>query len=190
MIIKKDSEIVKEKVERKSIALKAKKESSDEKCSTSGSEDEEYVMANGKSDRNSLDVATLIILLENVLNHRKTRTKELLSKALRVIAVKKMMRRPRFAGLSWGEWEIVGKSGGVWWNGAGSGEVEVTAVVRKSSGQTSPLVDDDLDEEEAIKVIEKNLENDIVDETLKIDEILNIKESRNHLLENVIGNLK
>ncbi|GJU29036.1 hypothetical protein Tco_1172625 [Tanacetum coccineum] len=45
MIIKKDSEIVKAKVERKSLALKAKKESSDEECSTSGSEDEEYVMA-------------------------------------------------------------------------------------------------------------------------------------------------
>ncbi|GJS72652.1 hypothetical protein Tco_0705493 [Tanacetum coccineum] len=45
MIIKKDSEIVKAKVERKSFALKAKKESSDEECSTSGSEDEEYAMA-------------------------------------------------------------------------------------------------------------------------------------------------
>ncbi|GJU76284.1 hypothetical protein Tco_1273354 [Tanacetum coccineum] len=45
MIIKKDSKIVKAKVERKSLALKAKKESSDEECSTSGSEDEEYVMA-------------------------------------------------------------------------------------------------------------------------------------------------
>ncbi|GKA25567.1 retrovirus-related pol polyprotein from transposon TNT 1-94, partial [Tanacetum coccineum] len=40
MIIKKDSEIVKAKVERKSLALKAKKESSDKECSTSGSEDE------------------------------------------------------------------------------------------------------------------------------------------------------
>ncbi|GJU23160.1 retrovirus-related pol polyprotein from transposon TNT 1-94 [Tanacetum coccineum] len=57
--------------------------------------------------------------------------------------------------------------------------------------KTSPLVDDDLDEEEAIKVTEKkNLENDIVDETLEIHEIVNIKESRNHPLENVIGNLK
>ncbi|GJU91572.1 retrovirus-related pol polyprotein from transposon TNT 1-94 [Tanacetum coccineum] len=56
--------------------------------------------------------------------------------------------------------------------------------------KTSPLVDDDLDEEEAIKVTEKkNLENDIKDETLEIDEIVNIKESRNHPLENVIGNL-
>nr|GEW65165.1 ribonuclease H-like domain-containing protein [Tanacetum cinerariifolium] len=57
--------------------------------------------------------------------------------------------------------------------------------------KTLPLVDDDLDEEEAIKVIEKkNLKNDIVDETLEIDEIVNIKESRNHPLENVIENLK
>ncbi|GKG19167.1 hypothetical protein Tco_0376266, partial [Tanacetum coccineum] len=45
MIIKKDSKIVKAKVERKPIALKAKKESSDEECSTSSSEDEEYAMA-------------------------------------------------------------------------------------------------------------------------------------------------
>ncbi|GJT23379.1 hypothetical protein Tco_0893316 [Tanacetum coccineum] len=56
--------------------------------------------------------------------------------------------------------------------------------------KTSPLVDDDLDEEEAIKVTKKkNLENDIEDETLEIDKIVNIKESRNHPLENVIGNL-
>ncbi|GKC79359.1 retrovirus-related pol polyprotein from transposon TNT 1-94 [Tanacetum coccineum] len=56
--------------------------------------------------------------------------------------------------------------------------------------KTSPLVDDDLHEEETIKVSEKkNLENDIGDETLKIDEIVNIKESKNHPLENVIGNL-
>ncbi|GJT66243.1 retrovirus-related pol polyprotein from transposon TNT 1-94 [Tanacetum coccineum] len=56
--------------------------------------------------------------------------------------------------------------------------------------KTSPLVGDDLDEEEAIKVTEKkNLENDIEDETLEMDEIVNIKESRNYLLENVIGNL-
>ncbi|GJZ26441.1 retrovirus-related pol polyprotein from transposon TNT 1-94 [Tanacetum coccineum] len=51
--------------------------------------------------------------------------------------------------------------------------------------KTSPLVDDELDKVEAIKVTEKkNLKNDIEDETL-----FNIKESRNHLLENVIGNL-
>ncbi|GJY10782.1 hypothetical protein Tco_0378967 [Tanacetum coccineum] len=45
MIIKKDSKIVKAKVERKSLTLKAKKEFGDEECSTSRSEDEEYAMA-------------------------------------------------------------------------------------------------------------------------------------------------
>ncbi|GJX38986.1 hypothetical protein Tco_0252289 [Tanacetum coccineum] len=48
MIIKKDFEIVKAKGERKSLALKAKKESSDEECSTSGSEDEEYAIRDFK----------------------------------------------------------------------------------------------------------------------------------------------
>nr|GFA74211.1 transposase, Ptta/En/Spm, transposase, Tnp1/En/Spm-like protein [Tanacetum cinerariifolium] len=42
IIIKKDSKIVKAKVKRKSLNLKAKKESSDEECSTSESKDEEY----------------------------------------------------------------------------------------------------------------------------------------------------
>ncbi|GJX48268.1 retrovirus-related pol polyprotein from transposon TNT 1-94 [Tanacetum coccineum] len=68
--------------------------------------------------------------------------------------------------------------------------LNVTLDETPPPSKTSPLVDDDLDEEEAIKVIEKkNLENDIVDETLEIDKIVNIKESRNHSLENVIGNL-
>ncbi|GJZ24402.1 hypothetical protein Tco_0561861 [Tanacetum coccineum] len=102
MIIKKYSEIVKAKVKRKSIALKAKKESSDEVCSTSGNEDEEYAMAvrdfkkffkrrcrfvrQPRNDKKmfqrsrDLDATTRIILLENVQNNQK-------------IAVKKMMRR-------------------------------------------------------------------------------------------------
>ncbi|GKE83653.1 hypothetical protein Tco_1557395 [Tanacetum coccineum] len=45
MIIKKDSEIVKSKGERRSLTLKAKKESSDEECLTSRSKDEVYAMA-------------------------------------------------------------------------------------------------------------------------------------------------
>ncbi|GJV60294.1 putative reverse transcriptase domain-containing protein [Tanacetum coccineum] len=44
MIIKKDSEIVKAKAERKSLTLKAKKESSDEERSISRSKDKEYAM--------------------------------------------------------------------------------------------------------------------------------------------------
>ncbi|GJW07734.1 retrovirus-related pol polyprotein from transposon TNT 1-94 [Tanacetum coccineum] len=63
-------------------------------------------------------------------------------------------------------------------------------LASQSLAQTSPLVDDDLDDEESIKVTEKkNLENDIVNETLEIDKIVNIKESRNLPLKNVIGNL-
>ncbi|GJU25222.1 retrovirus-related pol polyprotein from transposon TNT 1-94 [Tanacetum coccineum] len=68
--------------------------------------------------------------------------------------------------------------------------LNVTFDETSPPSKTSPLVDDNLDEEEAIKVTEKKiLENDIEDETLEIDEIINIKESRNHPLENVIGNL-
>ncbi|GJS64364.1 hypothetical protein Tco_0678928 [Tanacetum coccineum] len=50
MIIKKDSEKVKAKVKWKSIALKAKKEFSDEECSTSGSEDEKHAMASDSGE--------------------------------------------------------------------------------------------------------------------------------------------
>nr|GFA38988.1 zf-CCHC domain-containing protein/UBN2 domain-containing protein [Tanacetum cinerariifolium] len=55
MIIKKDSEIVKAKDERKSLASKAKKESIDEECSTSGMKMKNTPWhrddKNGKSDR-------------------------------------------------------------------------------------------------------------------------------------------
>ncbi|GJX06332.1 hypothetical protein Tco_0194264, partial [Tanacetum coccineum] len=68
--------------------------------------------------------------------------------------------------------------------------LNVTFDETPPASKTSPLVDDDLDEVEAIKVIEKKiLENDIEDETLEIDKIVNIKESRNNPLENVMGNL-
>ncbi|GJZ25788.1 hypothetical protein Tco_0570041 [Tanacetum coccineum] len=56
--------------------------------------------------------------------------------------------------------------------------------------KTSPLENDDLVEEEAIKVSEiKTLGNDVEDEPLESDEIINIKESKSHPIENVIGNL-
>ncbi|GJX31927.1 zf-CCHC domain-containing protein [Tanacetum coccineum] len=53
VIIKNDSEMVKGKRElNRSLSLKAKNESSDEDCSTFNSEDEEYVMARNKDDKN------------------------------------------------------------------------------------------------------------------------------------------
>ncbi|GJY99515.1 copia protein [Tanacetum coccineum] len=54
----------------------------------------------------------------------------------------------------------------------------------------SPLVDDDVGEEEAIrnntKVVNNNYEED---ESIEVDEVVNIKESKNHPLDQVIGNL-
>ncbi|GJW30721.1 hypothetical protein Tco_0047596 [Tanacetum coccineum] len=79
MIIKKDSKIVKTKGERKSLTLKAKKESNNKESLTYG--------------RSALDTETRIILSENVRNHRRIRTKGLLSEVLGAIAVRKMMKR-------------------------------------------------------------------------------------------------
>ncbi|GKB08883.1 hypothetical protein Tco_0837195 [Tanacetum coccineum] len=54
----------------------------------------------------------------------------------------------------------------------------------------SLLVDDDVGEEEAIrkntKIVNTNNEED---ESIEVDEIINIKESKNHPLDRVIGNL-
>ncbi|GKC34043.1 retrovirus-related pol polyprotein from transposon TNT 1-94 [Tanacetum coccineum] len=56
--------------------------------------------------------------------------------------------------------------------------------------KTSPLEDDDLVEEEAIEVNKtKPLGNDLEDKSLENNEIINIKESKSHPLDNVIGNL-
>nr|GEY21184.1 hypothetical protein [Tanacetum cinerariifolium] len=98
MIIKKDSKIVKVKVKRKYLTLKAKKESSDEECSTFDSEDEEpfkesEMTKTTKVKGSVLDAEIQIILLENVQSHRETRTKEHLLEVLRAIAVKRMMKR-------------------------------------------------------------------------------------------------
>ncbi|GJY21277.1 copia protein [Tanacetum coccineum] len=56
--------------------------------------------------------------------------------------------------------------------------------------KTSPLEDDDLVEEEAIEVNKtRPLGKDLEDKSLENNEIINIKESKSHPLENVIGNL-
>nr|GEW12551.1 UBN2 domain-containing protein [Tanacetum cinerariifolium] len=53
----------------------------------------------------------------------------------------------------------------------------------------SPLVDDDVGEEEAIRKNTKVVNNNKEDESIKVDEIVNIKESKNHPLDQVMGNL-
>ncbi|GJR66919.1 hypothetical protein Tco_0012984 [Tanacetum coccineum] len=218
MIIKKDSEIVTAKVERKSLALKAKKESSDEECSTFGSEDEEYAIAVRDFKKFFKRRGRFV---RQPRNDKKTfeRSRD----------DKNDKNQRAFVGGSWsdsGEEDDEKVNNETCLVAQASSEVcsessyfsdenslgysqnskayiilnkhtrkveeslNVTFDETPPPSKTSPLVDDDLDEEEAIKVTEKkNLENDIVDETLEIDEIVNIKESRNHPLENVIGNL-
>ncbi|GKG09112.1 hypothetical protein Tco_0337858 [Tanacetum coccineum] len=53
----------------------------------------------------------------------------------------------------------------------------------------SPLVNDDVGEEEAIKNYTKVVNNNEDDESIEVDEVVNIKESKNHPLDQVIGNL-
>nr|GEY69550.1 Gag-Pol polyprotein [Tanacetum cinerariifolium] len=68
--------------------------------------------------------------------------------------------------------------------------LNLTSDETPPSPKTSPLKDDDLVEEEAIEVNKtRHLGNDVKDKSLKIDEIINIKESKSYPLENVIGNL-
>ncbi|GJT32047.1 hypothetical protein Tco_0922466 [Tanacetum coccineum] len=57
--------------------------------------------------------------------------------------------------------------------------------------KTSPLEDDELVEEEAIEVSKtKPIGNDLEDISLENNQIVNIKESKTHLLENVIEDPK
>ncbi|GKA36632.1 retrovirus-related pol polyprotein from transposon TNT 1-94 [Tanacetum coccineum] len=252
MIIKKDSEIFKEKVKRKSIALKAKKESSDEECSNSGSEDEEYAMAvrdfkkffkrrgrfvrqprndkkTGEEDDEKVKDETCLVAhasseiclgvdldpeewikdsecSKNMTGNRKLFSTYKAYNGGNVIFGSNL--RGNIIGnavdnFSEHDSEITKDDKVIGYSQNSKAYIIINKHTRKVEellnvtfdenpppSKTSPLVDDDLDEEEEIKVTEKkNLENDIVDETLEIDEIVNIKESRNHPLENVIGNL-
>ncbi|GKB98114.1 hypothetical protein Tco_0984251 [Tanacetum coccineum] len=68
--------------------------------------------------------------------------------------------------------------------------VNVTFDESPPPTKLSPLVDDDVGEEEAI---ENNIKivnnNNMEDESMEVDEVVNIKESKSHPLEQVIGNL-
>ncbi|GJU01469.1 hypothetical protein Tco_1111807 [Tanacetum coccineum] len=174
MIIKKDSKIVKAKVERKSIALKVKKKSSDEECSTSGSEDKvPWRLRDFKKD--SLKKRYALVSTWNPTNGSR------ISDALNKDGNRKLFSTYKAY-----------NGGNVIFGSNLRGQICDNKCRVTFSEHGSEITKDGkvIDEEEAIKVTEKkNLENDIVDETLEIDEIVNIKESRNHPLENVIGNL-
>ncbi|GKC82007.1 hypothetical protein Tco_1137724 [Tanacetum coccineum] len=70
-------------------------------------------------------------------------------------------------------------------------EESLNATFNESPPPTklSPLVDD-VSEEEAIKMNTKVVNNNNEeDESIEVDEIINIKESKNHPLDQVTGNL-
>ncbi|GJU74588.1 retrovirus-related pol polyprotein from transposon TNT 1-94 [Tanacetum coccineum] len=235
MIIKKDSEIFKEKVERKSIALKPKKESSDEECSTSGSKDKEYAMAvrdfkNGEEDDEKVKDETYLVahasseiclgvnlepeewIKDSECSKNMTGNRKLFS-TYKAYNGGNIIFGSNLRGqicdykcrvtFSEHDSEITKDDKVIGYSQNSKAYIIINKHTRKVKellnvtfdetplpSKTSPLVDDDLYEEEEIKVTEKkNLENDIMDETLENDEIVNIKESRNHPLENVIGNL-
>nr|GEV30831.1 UBN2 domain-containing protein [Tanacetum cinerariifolium] len=97
VIIKKYSKIVKGKREQsRSLALKAKKESSDKESSTSKSKDEEYTMAMTKmvkAKENALDMEIQIISSEDAQNCQEVKTKEHSLEEYGVIARKMRNKR-------------------------------------------------------------------------------------------------
>ncbi|GKA83181.1 retrovirus-related pol polyprotein from transposon TNT 1-94 [Tanacetum coccineum] len=232
----------KDKGERKSLTLKAKKESSDEECLTSKSEEKEYAWRletlksslreengpkprrknqrafvggswsdSGEEDDEKVKDETCLVaqasseiicldrlkpdewIKDNGCSKKHIRGTEKLFSSYKVYNEVKVFFGSNLRG------NIIGK--GYSQNNKAyiilnkhTRKVEellnVTFDETPPPSKTSPLVDDGLDEEEAIKVTEKkNLEKDIEDEPLEIDEIVNIKEYRNHPLQNVIGNL-
>nr|GEW47056.1 copia protein [Tanacetum cinerariifolium] len=228
MIIKKDFEIVKAKGERRSLTLKAKKESSDEECSTSRSENEEYTTAvrdfkkffkrRGRFVRQPRNNKKMFQRSRDDKNSRSD------MKCFRCGDPNHLIREcpkppkdKNQRAFVEGSWSDSGEEDDQKANDetclvAQASSKVIHKIAKPTSSLTKhtikikdslnvtfdetplpsntlPLVDDDLDEEKAIKVTKKkNLKNDIEDETLEIDDVVNIKKSRNHPLENVIEN--
>ncbi|GJT08794.1 retrovirus-related pol polyprotein from transposon TNT 1-94 [Tanacetum coccineum] len=181
--MEKDSKIYRGKKERvKSIALKAKKESSDDETLTSESDDKEFDMA---------------IRNFKQLFRRKG----------------KFIRKPREENNSFRQRdEKKGKSGRKCFrcgdpnhllgdcpklprnkdqkafNGFKQ-SLNVTFDESPPPTKLSPLVDDDVGEEEAIENITKVVNNSNEENaSIEVDEVINIKESKNHQLEQVYRN--
>ncbi|GJR40767.1 retrovirus-related pol polyprotein from transposon TNT 1-94 [Tanacetum coccineum] len=218
------------KGERGSLALKAKKESSDEESLTSGSEDEEYAMVvrdfkkffkrrcrfvrqprndkktfqrswddkNSKSKRKCFRCGDPNHLIGECPKPLRNKNQKAFVGAHASHKAKNMVSMTRCLELL--QMDLFGASAV-----RSYGENLYTVVIVDdysskcfilNTKDNFPKFDPNsyegvfLDEEEAIKVTEKkNLENEFEDETLEIDEVVNIKESKNHPLDNVIGNL-
>ncbi|GJY17918.1 hypothetical protein Tco_0389409, partial [Tanacetum coccineum] len=251
VVMEKDFEIYKGKKERvKSIALKAKKESSDDETSTFGNDDEEYVMAarnfkkffrrkervtgnvldasdseNDAEDKtneetclmaqssnevtlnsscysdnaSSLDNHNMQIEYDSlceislkIINKNKIlKTKrDLLEKEILELNEKiKKLKRSKEIEIAYSQ---NSKACVVYNKHTMKVEESLNVTFDESPPPTklSPLVDDDVGEEEATrkntKIVNTNNEKD---ESIEVDEIVNIKESKNYPLDQVIGNL-
>ncbi|GJQ90356.1 hypothetical protein Tco_0001495 [Tanacetum coccineum] len=249
VIIKKYSKMVKGKRDQsRSLALKAKKESSDEESSTSNSEDEEYAMAvrdfkkffkrrgrfvrqprderksfqrskddkNGKSERKCFRYGDPNHLIGECpkpprsKNQRdfvrgawsdnredeEEKTKDenyLVAQASNEICLGINLDPDEWIKDSGCSKHMTGNqklfSTYKAYNGVEE-SLKVTFDETPPPPKTSPLEDDDLVEEEAIEVNKtRPLGNDVEDKSLESNEIINIKESKSHPLENVVGNL-
>ncbi|GJY16761.1 hypothetical protein Tco_0387183 [Tanacetum coccineum] len=212
MIIKKDSEIIKTKGERKSLTLKANKESSDEESLTSRSKDEEHAMAvrdfkkffkrRGRFVRQPQNDKKIFQRSRDYKNDKSYKKcfrygdlNYLIGECLKPSRDK---NQKAFVRGSWSdnddEDDEKAKDETCLMTHASSELHYESSYFSDGNSSIDDIILDseynELYEEEAIKVTEKkNLENEIKDETLEVDEIFNIKESKNHPLDNVIGNL-
>nr|GEW02456.1 retrovirus-related Pol polyprotein from transposon TNT 1-94 [Tanacetum cinerariifolium] len=169
----------------RSLALKAKKESSDKESSTSDSEDEESAMAvrdfKKFFKRRGEDE---IVPFDKQSDDLKKKLAKIMKKASKMVKGKRDQSRSLAL-------KAKKESSDKESSTSDSEDEESAMAVRdfkkffKRRGE-----DDDLVEEEAIKVNKTRPSgNDVKDKSLESNKIMNIKESKSHLLENVSGNL-
>ncbi|GJU47685.1 hypothetical protein Tco_1217240 [Tanacetum coccineum] len=182
--------MVKGKGKRRSFALKGKKESSDEESLTFRSEDEEYAMAvrdfkkffkrRGSGEEDDEKAKDKTYLMAQVSSEICLGIDLEPDEWIKDSGCTKHMTGSRKLFSTYKAYN----GGNVIFGSNLRGNIickESLNVIFDETpppSKTSPLVDDELDEEEAIKVTEKkNLDIDIEDETLEVDKIVNIKES-------------
>nr|GEX36311.1 UBN2 domain-containing protein [Tanacetum cinerariifolium] len=185
VLIKKDSEMVKDKREQsRSLALKAKKESSDEDSSTPDSEDEEYAMV-VREFKKLFKIRGRFV--RQPRDERKSLQRSRDDKNDYLIKFDPKSYEGVFLGYSQNSkaYIIINKQ-----IIKVEESLNVTFDETPPPPKTSPLEDDDLVKEEAIEVNKtRPLGNDLEDKPLENNEIINIKDSKSRPIDNVIGNL-
>ncbi|GJW94164.1 retrovirus-related pol polyprotein from transposon TNT 1-94 [Tanacetum coccineum] len=209
VIIKVDSEMVKRQREQnRSVALRPIRNQSDEDSSNSDSEDEEYAMdsfqrsrsdKDGKSERKCFRCGDPNhFIRECPKSSRSNNQKAFIGgawsdsgedeeeKAKDETCLVAQASNEICLGINLEPDEWI-KDSGCSKHMTVEESLNVTFDETPPPSKTSPLEDDDLVEEEAIEVSKtRPLENNLEDNSLENNEIINIKESKSHPLENVI----